>query len=241
VLATAITPLVEEDATAGPASPEGAWQLITATLFDGSEPIAATSMSVDVSAPAAWHGFGLRDDGYWPDAVAGDLIYSGAFTSTADCGGYSVLVTATGDSSEGTAIREQFGFFQSQVPGDAVRDPCNPDDDEDLLTDDEELNTVGTDPLDDDTDDDTVLDGGDNCPLVANPDQADADGDGIGDACDSSPSPVGGIAELPDVAQLPASQSDSPPSRHMALGGLAVLAVVAISAGAWYARRGRAR
>ena len=55
--------------------------------------------------------------------------------------------------------REQFGFFQSQVPGDVVRDPCNPDDDEDLLTDYEELNTVGTDPLDSDTDDDGFTDG----------------------------------------------------------------------------------
>jgi hypothetical protein len=42
--------------------------------------------------------------------------------------------------------------------------------------------------------------------------------------------PVGGIAELPDV-------SDSAGRNYVALAALAAAALVAITAGAWYARR----
>jgi hypothetical protein len=52
---------------------------------------------------------------------------------------------------------------QLNTDGDALGDPCDPDDDGD-----------------------SVLDGDDNCPVVANPDQADADGDWIGDLCDEA-------------------------------------------------------
>jgi hypothetical protein len=45
-----------------------------------------------------------------------------------------------------------------------------------------------------------------------------------------SPAPVGGIAELPDV-------SESAACGYAALAGLAAAALVALSAGAWYARR----
>jgi hypothetical protein len=58
---------------------------------------------------------------------------------------------------------------------------------------------------------------------------------------DSPSTAVGGIAELPDVAQLPASQSGLPPGGYVPLGALAVLAAIAVGAGAWHARRGRAR
>jgi hypothetical protein len=54
----------------------------------------------------------------------------------------------------------------------------------------------------------------------------------------STPTAVGGIAELPDAAQLAASQSDWPPGSYISLGALAALAVIAISVGAWYAARG---
>jgi hypothetical protein len=51
------------------------------------------------------------------------------------------------------------GSFQVQVPDDAVRDPCNPDDDEDLVTDGEELGVYLTDPLNRDTDGDGCTEG----------------------------------------------------------------------------------
>jgi len=49
----------------------------------------------------------------------------------------------------------------------------------------------------------------------------------VGGLC---PSPVGGTAELPNVA-------DSSGRNHMALAGLAAAALVALTGGAWYARR----
>jgi hypothetical protein len=110
-----------------------------------------------------------------------------------------------------------------------------------------------------DCDDDGYYNRGDNCPIVANANQADADMDDIGDACDPNPStpdgvpvvvnlqrtvsisgpappPVGGIAELPEVGE-----DDSSGRIYMALVGIAAAALVALTAGAWYARRRWAR
>ena len=123
------------------------------------------------------------------------------------------------------------------------------------------------DTADTDPDGDTFPNRQDNCPLVSNASQADTDYDDIGDACDqddwnndgdttdpgeptgfnsSTPdgdyaevwitddevinAPVGGLAELPDV-------SDSSSRNYIALAGLAAAALVALTAGAWYARR----
>ena len=48
---------------------------------------------------------------------------------------------------------------------------------------------------------------------------------------------VGGIAELPDVAQAPASHSAPSTGTYAALAGGLAAAVLALGAGAWYARR----
>jgi hypothetical protein len=85
-----------------------------------------------------------------------------------------------------------------------------------------------------DTDADDIGNVCDNCPTAPNPDQADGDGDGIGDACEeSSSSPVGGIAELPDVAH----DGARPITSCTALAGLAAATLLALTAGAQYARR----
>jgi len=49
--------------------------------------------------------------------------------------------------------------------------------------------------------------------------------------------PVGGIAELPEVAQAPGRQSDSPPQMHIAPTTAVAVVLVTITAGAWYAGR----
>jgi len=178
--------------------PQGQPEVITAAMFDGELPIGTDEISAQVTLPVGDPAnVSLQDNGVPPDETAGDHIYSGTFESTEVCGTYSATVNATANSSEGTITRQQFVSFSAQVPGDDIRDPCSADDDEDALTDANELNVVGTDPLDEDTDDDgledgaelqqltdpldpdtdddTVLDGTDNCALLANQDQANTD------------------------------------------------------------------
>ena len=68
----------------------------------------------------------------------------------------------------------------------------------------------------------------------------DTDGDGIGDACEA-PVPVGGLVEIAvSGSDSPASAaeragSSSPP--YASIAGAAAAALLAITAGAWYARR----
>ena len=76
---------------------------------------------------------------------------------------------------------------QSDNGSDLYGNACDPDDDNDGLTDAEE-NRLGTDPLRNDTDGDGIGDDSDNCKLTPNLNQSDnGDHDGVGDACDNCP------------------------------------------------------
>ena len=52
-----------------------------------------------------------------------------------------------------------------------------------------------------------------------------------------TPPVVGGVAELPATAATQATGSGSPAPTYLALAGFAAAAVLALTAGAWYARR----
>ena len=81
---------------------------------------------------------------------------------------------------------------QANFDLDEYGDVCDPDDDNDGLTDIEEL-INGTNPNNPDSDGDDVNDDTDNCPLDDNPGQEDIDGDGIGDVCDDDPVHTGDL------------------------------------------------
>lgn len=158
---------------------EGQPQLITASLFDNDVAVAPSTIVATITAPdGVATPITLRDDGLGGDETAADLVYSGSFGGTAACGAYPTKVSATAVTSEGIVNREQLLVFNVHVAGDAVRDPCNPDDDEDGLTDESELNLYLTDALDSDTDDDGLADGAEIILHLTDPLDDDTDGDG---------------------------------------------------------------
>jgi hypothetical protein len=70
---------------------------------------------------------------------------------------------------------------QANFDGDALGDHCDPDDDNDGLTDEDEIDIFGTDPLDPDTDDDGLSDGEEVLTYGTDPLDADTDDDGLTD------------------------------------------------------------
>jgi len=144
---------------------------LSASLFDGTSKIAASSLSAEVMKPdSSTIQLNLLDNGTAGDKQSGDLVYSATFSATSACGTYPIKLTGTGTSTaEGTVTRITSAVFQVHVAESTLGDPCNSDDDDDSLTDDDELNgktspktslgTLFADPFDSDTDDDGCTDG----------------------------------------------------------------------------------
>lgn len=106
-------------------------------------------------------------------------------------------------SDYGDNCADLYNPGQEDLDGDDIGDSCDPDIDNDGLSNTEEDN-IGSDPYNSDTDGDglgdsedpypTEVDGDgdgaddpvDNCPVISNPGQGNVDGDAFGDACDSN-------------------------------------------------------
>jgi hypothetical protein len=165
---------------------EGGSQVITASLFDGATSVPASFGGTAILLDASEQALAFSDDGVPPDAVAGDHVYTASFLPPALCGGYRVKASATAATSEGTVTREQFLTFDVHVPDDAVRDPCKPDEDEDGLLDNAEIDVHGTNPIAPDTDGDGLTDGDEVNVTGTDPLESDTDGDGINDAAEDT-------------------------------------------------------
>lgn len=94
---------------------------------------------------------------------------------------------------------------QTDTDGDRLGDVCDTDNDNDGVTDADEI-LARTDPLRADSDGDGVSDGADRCPLTADADQHNTDGDGMGNACDPDDD-NDGVTDLSDNCPLAANFS----------------------------------
>lgn len=93
---------------------------------------------------------------------------------------------------------------QGDIDNDGTGDPCDSDNDNDGLKDEDETK-AGSDPHNPDSDGDGILDGHDNCVLNTNRDQADSDSDRQGDTCDPDDD-NDGIPDVSDNCPFLASQ-----------------------------------
>ena len=159
----------------------GGPELVMAQLVDGGTAVAAAITARLLKVDGSEQTLTLVDDGTNGDQTAGDKLYSATVPTAGACGTVRLLLSADASgTSEGAAHREQVASFDVHIAGDAVRDPCNPDDDGDGLTDEAEVNTHRTSALSADSDGDGA---GDPTEIAAGtaPWNPDTDRDGFKD------------------------------------------------------------
>jgi YVTN family beta-propeller protein len=174
----------------------------------------------------------------WQSDIDGALGTGGEIVTTSLSVGLHT-VTLTGQDTD-----ENSGTAQTSL--EVVAEPV--DSDSDALTDVREL-MIGTDRYDPDSDVDQLSDGAEVDVWGTDPLNTDTDGDGFTDGDevniygtdpldpDSHPDPpVGGIAEYPDVAGTDGDSGWSA-GLYATVAALAAVVVLALTAGAWCARR----
>lgn len=93
--------------------------VLVAALFEGASPVPGATVTVAVKPPTtAEFALSLLDDGTGPDGMAGDGLYSGAFTAT-EVGAYNALAQISGTNSHGTPFSRVSGTGISVVPARA--------------------------------------------------------------------------------------------------------------------------
>lgn len=162
--------------------------LLTVGMFEGTSLVAPNTITAMLfAADNTSTPISLHDDGLNGDVAAGDLEYSAGITTGVTCGTSRILVSATASTSEGTVTREAYTSVDGTVGGDALRDPCDADEDNDGVSDYDEIFLYETDPLDPDPDnDDDGLQDDEEPAWGTDPDDADTDGDGFNDLPPSS-------------------------------------------------------
>jgi pimeloyl-ACP methyl ester carboxylesterase len=120
--------------------------VLTASLREDGTPIPDAAASALVNLPdASQNVLPLHDDGLSGDVVAGDGVLSATLVAS-NCGFYMFEVSGSGTASGGAITRQHLVHATAQEPGDAVNDPCNPDEDGDGVHDIDEPR-CGADPL----------------------------------------------------------------------------------------------
>ncbi|MEX2498854.1 MAG: FG-GAP-like repeat-containing protein [Wenzhouxiangellaceae bacterium] len=186
----------------------GAQVPVALALFDRNAPVTNAVVGAIASSSSGDEMIGLRDDGTAPDDLAGDGVYTGLVTKTANGGGIGIEILAAWTGADGAARQRIFrtsavlpeldsdgdgisdederasnGLLDPDDPADAHRDP-----DGDGLATWKEIAYETLDPRNPDTDGDGVEDGAELCagtdPTVPGDADAlarDSDSDGMPD------------------------------------------------------------
>ncbi len=151
--------------------------------LDDNDSIDAVVTDLDDGDVTVW-----INSGYWSLAIAHRLPTGSRPVSPRlvdfDGDGWNDLAVADFGSNEVCVYRNVFGVDSD---GDGIVDPCDDDDDNDGIMDDDDNCRIIANPDQADTDSDGLGDACDNCTTRANPLQVDGDGDGFGDPCDNCP------------------------------------------------------
>ena len=186
----------------------GAQVPVALALFDRNAPVTNAVVGAIASSSSGDEMIGLRDDGTAPDDLAGDGVYTGLVTKTANGGGIGIEIFAAWNGADGAARQRIFrtsavlpeldsdgdgisdedelasnGLLDPDDPADAHQDP-----DGDGLATWKEIAYETLDPRNPDTDGDGAEDGAELCagtdPTVPGDADAlgqDSDSDGMPD------------------------------------------------------------